>query len=175
MSCKATLSNSASCNHLYIMSDASTLADVSGCGSSIRYTVVARDVSFTLSKAQISLDSPNSFTAAFLGEFSEAESHSVNIDTDPGLFKIIVDYLSGYDILPLDAKALPHRMTMVRATRYLAKDADYLGLNGLQALLLSSEEILPDPVASSASAPVARFHVGRPLHFSPVSYPSSQL
>jgi hypothetical protein len=99
------------------------------------YTVVARGVSFTLSKAQISFDSPNFFTAAFLGGFSEAESRSVSIDTNPELFEIIVDYLSGYDVLPLNEDVLPRRMDMTRATRYLAKDADYLGLSKFQALL----------------------------------------
>jgi hypothetical protein len=117
----ATRSRSSSWSHLGSMTDT--------------YTVVARGVSFTLSKAQISFDSPNFFTAAFLGGFSEAESRSVSIDTHPELFEIIVDYLSGYDVFPLSEDALPRRMDLTRATRYLAKDADYLGLSKLQALL----------------------------------------
>lgn len=99
------------------------------------YNVVVRGEVFTLSKGQITFDAPNLFTQSFLGEFSEAASRTLSLDSDPQLFSVIVDYLSGYPILPLDREELPRRMTVAKATRYLAKDADYLGLTRLSSML----------------------------------------
>lgn len=102
--------------------------------------MLVRDIEFTLSKGQITFDSPNLFTTSFLGDFSEAATRTLILDSDPEIFEIIVDYLSGYPILPFDKDELPPRMTVAKATRYLAKDADYLGLTRLRNLLVSPSE-----------------------------------
>ncbi|GAA5975745.1 hypothetical protein JCM11641_005858 [Rhodosporidiobolus odoratus] len=47
-------------------------------------------------------DEPNYFTAAFLdGGFAESSSRSLRTDHNPQLFALIVEHLSGYDIVPL--------------------------------------------------------------------------
>jgi hypothetical protein len=56
-----------------------------------------------------------------------------------------VQYLSGYDILPLSVAAIPRTLTMEAAKRALVRDADLLQLSGLRSLL------------STAFAPPARF------------------
>jgi hypothetical protein len=100
------------------------------------YTVICRGVErFVLSRSQISFDSPNHFTDAFLGEFAEATTRAMYLDIHPKLFEIIVDYLSGEDVLPLQREALPRTMCMEKATHSLARHADYLDLNGLATLL----------------------------------------
>jgi hypothetical protein len=88
------------------------------------YTVIVRGQPFHLSKAQISFDSPNLFTDSFLGDFAEASSHNMKLDSNPDIFSLIVEYLSGYPILPLDEAMVPRQMSVQSATRYLVKDAD---------------------------------------------------
>jgi hypothetical protein len=99
------------------------------------YTVLVRGQPFHLSKAQISFDSPNLFTGSFLGDFAEASSRTMKLDSNPGIFTTIVEYLSGYPILPLDEASIPRQMSVQTATRYLVRDADYLGLTRLHELL----------------------------------------
>jgi hypothetical protein len=60
----------------------------------------------------------------------------MKLDSNPDIFSLIVEYLSGYPILPLDEAMVPRRMSVQSATRYLVKDADYLGLAGLHELLV---------------------------------------
>lgn len=104
-----------------------------------------RGEQFTLSHGQITFDSPNLFTQSFLSDFSEATTRSLSLDSDPGLFTIIVDYLSGYPVLPLEEQELTRKLSVAKATRYLAKDADYLGLSGLQEMLRArSNRVIDD-------------------------------
>jgi hypothetical protein len=105
------------------------------------YTVVARGKAFELSKAQVSFDYPNLLSNSLLGHFAEASSRVLKLDCHPDLFAIIVDYLSGYPILPLRSVMLPERMDTELAMRYLAKDADYLGLTRLHELLCPPETV----------------------------------
>ncbi|TFK52633.1 hypothetical protein OE88DRAFT_1426660 [Heliocybe sulcata] len=98
-----------------------------------KYTVVVRGEEFRLSRRQIEFDSPNYFTDCFLGSFQESSSNT--LDRNPHLFAIIVEYLSGYDILPLSSALLPVRMDAAYATRNLLVDADFYGLMGLKRLL----------------------------------------
>ncbi|KAL8284128.1 hypothetical protein RQP46_004877 [Phenoliferia psychrophenolica] len=119
-------------------------SDASGDATNapVSYTVVARGVSFTLSRDQCEFDSPNFFTSAFFTGFAESESRTVYTDRSPTLFSLFVDYLSGYDILPL---APVSGMTPEVALRNLHKDADYFGLTRLEAKLL--DLITPPPPA----------------------------
>jgi hypothetical protein len=105
------------------------------------YTIIARGEVFKLSKAQISFDSPNLLSDSLLGHFAEASSRELKLDCHPDLFAIIVDYLSGYPVLPLRTAMLPQRMDTELAMRYLAKDADYLGLNRLHELLCPPQTV----------------------------------
>jgi hypothetical protein len=99
------------------------------------YTVVVSGQRFVLTLAQIQFDSPNHFTNAFLGGFSEASSRMMRLDSSPELFAFIVDYLRGYEILPLSPQTIPRTMDIKSATRNLLRDAEYLGLTRLTAKL----------------------------------------
>ncbi len=107
----------------------SPLGDVDGHDT---YTVVVRGETFGLSKTQIERDSPNFFTSCFLSGFSESARRTTTLDRNPTIFAIIVDYLSGYPILPLSPGVAMDAKT---AHRYLLADADFYGLSRLCALL----------------------------------------
>lgn len=92
-------------------------------------------VPFSLSKDIIRTDSPNFFTAAFLGKFQESDSKQIVVDRNPHIFELIVEYLRGYDILPLSQDACPAKMTPAQATSNLYKDAQFYGLAGLMEQL----------------------------------------
>ena len=100
-----------------------------------RYTVLVRDEEFNLSKKQLEFDSPNYFTTYFFGDYMESGSKTMTLDRNPDLFALIVEYLSGYTILPLSPKALPRMMDEHMAMQNLAEDAAFYGLNRLYALL----------------------------------------
>ena len=68
------------------------------------FVVHCRDEEFALSESQIKTDSPNYFTNFFLGSFKEGKDHQASpmvLDRNPELFAVIVEYLSGYPVLPL--------------------------------------------------------------------------
>ena len=58
------------------------------------------------------------------------------LDRHPGTFPLILDHLSGYPVLPLDARiAADAGLDAGRLERYLKADADYYGLSRLTAIL----------------------------------------
>lgn len=96
-----------------------------------RYTVIVRDEQFSLQRSQIEFDAPNYFTAYFLGEFRESGCTTLVLDRNPDLFAILVEYMSGYTILPLSSRSLPRTMDPMLALRNLAEDAAFYGLSHL--------------------------------------------
>ncbi|CAE6499338.1 unnamed protein product [Rhizoctonia solani] len=96
-----------------------------------KYTVVLRGQEFVLTKSQIEFDSPNYFTACFLGDFQEAQTKRLELSRNPDLFKLIVEYLCGYEILPLDDKSVPSSMPLEAGLRNLRADALFYQLKGL--------------------------------------------
>lgn len=108
--------------------------------NSQRFTAILRgEHRFSLSKAQIEHDSPenNFFVCCFLRDFKEGASHVVELDQDPALFTIIVQHMSGYQVLPLSPGSLPMGMTHEVAMINLARDARFFGLDRLYGLLTS--------------------------------------
>ncbi|TBU28409.1 hypothetical protein BD311DRAFT_758591 [Dichomitus squalens] len=99
------------------------------------YTVIVRGETFELYHDQITFDSPNYFTTCFLSGFAEAKDRTLRLSRHPTLFAIIVEYLSGYPILPLSSQAVPPNMDVANAHRCLLADAQYYGLQRLCALL----------------------------------------
>ncbi|EIN05776.1 hypothetical protein PUNSTDRAFT_122212 [Punctularia strigosozonata HHB-11173 SS5] len=99
------------------------------------YKVFVRSEEFVLSRNQIQFDSPNFFTGCFLSGLAESLTHEVHIDRNPALFALVVEYLSGYIILPLSAASVPNTMSVELATRNLAEDALFYGLTKLHAML----------------------------------------
>ncbi|KAH8915767.1 hypothetical protein BT69DRAFT_849459 [Atractiella rhizophila] len=96
------------------------------------YKVYIRGQLFTLSQAQIEFDSPNYFTSAFLEGFQEGQSRTIYPEVHPKLFELIVDYLSGYEILPIPDTMIPPTMGRETVLKNLKKDAEYLGLTVLE-------------------------------------------
>ena len=101
------------------------------------YTVIVRGEPFQLSKNQIEFDAPNYFTSCFCSGFSESVQLALTLDQNPVIFAIIVDYLSGYPILPLSPQCLSLGLSVDSATahRYLLADAQFYGLSRLCELL----------------------------------------
>ncbi|CAE7136595.1 unnamed protein product [Rhizoctonia solani] len=96
------------------------------------YRITLRDTTFTLDRSQIEFDSPNYFTSCFLGSFSESHAREITISRNPALFSIIVNYLSGYAILPIQP---PAGMSEQAAVENLLRDALFYGLDELAGVL----------------------------------------
>ena len=95
------------------------------------FTVIVRGTEYILTRSQVEFDSPNFFTACFLGNFQESETRTVRISRDPVLFGIVYDYLCGYTVLPLDESMIPSRMSLATALINLRVDAEFYQLDGL--------------------------------------------
>ncbi|KZV82403.1 hypothetical protein EXIGLDRAFT_843787 [Exidia glandulosa HHB12029] len=104
-----------------------------------RYTIILRGKSFVLYRDQIDVDSPNYFTELFLGDAPEAQTQSVELSRSPELFRFIVDYMSGYAVLPLNQAMLPPTMTPDLARANLLRDAEIYKLRGLVKLLRAAD------------------------------------
>ncbi|KAG9120754.1 hypothetical protein FRC07_003624 [Ceratobasidium sp. 392] len=96
------------------------------------YTVILRDTSFHLDRSQIEFDSPNYFTACFLGSFSESNGREIRLFRDPALFSLIINYLSGYTIFPLREV---NGMAPETVLENLLADALFYGLEDLVDML----------------------------------------
>ncbi|KAG8715167.1 hypothetical protein FRC08_010915 [Ceratobasidium sp. 394] len=95
------------------------------------YNIIMRGETFTLTRDQVEFDSPNYFTSCFLGEFTESRTRTLTISHDPELFKIILDYLSGYEVLPIYTSVIPSRMNLDLTLRNLLVDARFYLLDRL--------------------------------------------
>lgn len=96
-----------------------------------KYTVSLRGSDFTLTRSQIEFDGPNYFTACFLGNFRESQTHRVELNRDPDLFRIIASYLCGYLVLPLSDRVIPSTMSPSAALLNLRADALFYQLDEL--------------------------------------------
>lgn len=100
-------------------------------GDTHTYKVIFEDQTFKLTKIQIHFDSPNYFTFHFLDR-SEGE---VELTRDPHLFRIIIDYLNGYCVLPINPNRLPPSISPDIALVNLRVDAVFYELHGLLDML----------------------------------------
>ncbi|GAA5860868.1 hypothetical protein JCM1840_001991 [Sporobolomyces johnsonii] len=91
------------------------------------YTIVLRNKPFVLSTGQIHCDSPNYFTAAFLGEFEEAATHTIYSDRRPEYFAVIFEHLAGYDVFPVKLEGLSEE----EGAKAILAEAEYFQLDGL--------------------------------------------
>lgn len=107
--------------------------DLGEISAPIVLTISLRGTVFSLSKAQIDFDSPNLFVDALRREGADKlDTRSIRFDRNPTLFAIILEWLSGYEILPLPMTAIPNTMTADVALRNLATDAKFYRLERLQ-------------------------------------------
>lgn len=105
------------------------------------YTIHVQDETFHLTKDQVQFDSPNYFTSCFFGDFAESQTRTLRLSRDPAIFRIILDYLNGYHVLPLSNSMLPARMSRELALRNLRVDAEFYLLDGLLAQIAGTTEI----------------------------------
>lgn len=98
-----------------------------------------RDEVFHLTEDQIEFDSPNYFTTYFSTKSAESQTRTLRLARDPDLFRIIIDYLTGYTILPLHSPVIPRRMSPEQALRNLLVDAEFYRLEGLIGQMTSNE------------------------------------
>lgn len=96
-----------------------------------KYIVSLQGEDFLLSKSQIEFDGPNYFTTCFLGDFRESATRRVELSRDPNLFRIVLSYLCGYSVLPLNEKVIPGTMSPEAALLNLRADAEFYQLDGL--------------------------------------------
>ena len=96
-------------------------------------TVVLRDQTFHLSEQQVAFDGPNYFTRT-LERMSDlpVQQRKTFLDRNPQLFSVILEYLTGYVILPLGSSAAPPSMTPEVALQNLLEDAKFYQLKGLE-------------------------------------------
>ncbi len=106
------------------------------------YTIIVRGEEFQLSYGHISCDSPNFFTDCFRSGFVESREHVLRLDRNPVLFALIVEYLSGYPILPPTTDSLPSSIGITMARRCLLADAQFYGLQMLSRRLSTCEPSL---------------------------------
>ena len=93
----------------------------------------------------------------------QSESCRVYTDRSPTLFPIILNYLSGYDILPLQPVA---DMSPTSALRNLYKDADFFGLSKLEDLITERLRPVfssPPSAALEAYGYGPRFSIKKPM------------
>ncbi|GAA5903321.1 hypothetical protein JCM5296_005662 [Sporobolomyces johnsonii] len=91
------------------------------------YTIILRGEPFVLSASQIHFDSPNYFTAAFLGGFKEAATRTICSDRRPEYFPIIYEHLAGYDVFPVKLEGLSEE----EGAKAILAEAEYFQLDGL--------------------------------------------
>ncbi|CAE6456201.1 unnamed protein product [Rhizoctonia solani] len=96
-----------------------------------KYTVSLSGKDFRLDQSQVEFDSPNYFTACFLGDFHEAQTRRIELSRDPDIFHLIASYLSGYSVLPLTDKKIPATMSPASTLYNLRADARFYQLQGL--------------------------------------------
>ncbi|KAH7332673.1 hypothetical protein B0J17DRAFT_619794 [Rhizoctonia solani] len=96
-----------------------------------KYTVILRGQEFVLTKSQIEFDSPNYFTAYFLKDSKETQAQRLELFRSPDLFKLIIEYLCGYKIFPLNEKSIPSCMPLESGLQNLRVDAVFYQLDGL--------------------------------------------
>ena len=93
------------------------------------FLVRVRERDFKLSQEQIAFDEPNLFTETFRD--AKQPPSLLLLHRSPELFAIVVEYLSGYEIIPLSERALPPTMTPHVAMLNLIRDAEFYGLSRL--------------------------------------------
>lgn len=107
------------------------------------YEIILRGVKFTLEEENIRFDSPNYFTSYFFGEFEEGVQgkRELALNRHPDIFKLIFEYLCGYEIFPL-ADAVVPQMSNLALLQNLRRDALFYGLDGLTVIIGEQLEMI---------------------------------
>ncbi|KAF8593804.1 hypothetical protein BDV93DRAFT_482222 [Ceratobasidium sp. AG-I] len=97
------------------------------------YNVVVRGRPFLLHRFQIERDSPNFFTSYFLNSASERTNKNTRLDIsrDPDVFELVLRYLNGYQVMPIQDRFVPSGSTLEMTLADLRVDAEFYQLRGL--------------------------------------------
>ncbi|KAG8741380.1 hypothetical protein FRC10_002945 [Ceratobasidium sp. 414] len=96
--------------------------------------VVVSGTKFVLTQDQFKVDGPNYFTDAVAAHTGRFFGPQVKVSRSPELFKLVVDFLNGYAVMPKDAplpKGIPSRKV---ALKNLVAEAKFYRLNSLEAI-----------------------------------------
>lgn len=92
------------------------------------------------------MESPNYFTRTLLAPPSaqriSPRSTPFDLDRDPRLFEVVLNYLGGYEILPMSETAF--LVDGKTALRNLSKDAEFYELGGLEEMVKGELERLDE-------------------------------
>ncbi|CUA75333.1 Serine/threonine-protein kinase TOR [Rhizoctonia solani] len=102
--------------------------------SSAKLQATIQDVDFVLSEHQIKFDAPNYFTDFYFGDWTDSppeERHLQLYWRDPKLFSIIITYLNGYSVFPLDEGVIPGHLSVRQTLLNLRVDVRFYRLGGL--------------------------------------------
>ncbi|KAG8740590.1 hypothetical protein FRC10_004127 [Ceratobasidium sp. 414] len=103
------------------------------------FTVLVSGTPFVLSKSQLERDAPNYLTAYFLDDSGHRIRESLEISRDPDIFKLVLRYLNGYQVVPLHDGLIPSLSTAAAALADLRADAEFYQLDGLLHACKSDE------------------------------------
>ncbi|KAG8706374.1 hypothetical protein FRC08_001114 [Ceratobasidium sp. 394] len=95
------------------------------------YTVLVSDTPFVLSRSQIERDAPNYLTSHFLDDSGHRIRESLEVSRDSDIFKLVLRYLNGYQVIPLHDSLIPASSTRAAALADLRADAEFYQLDGL--------------------------------------------
>lgn len=106
------------------------------------YTVVVRDRAFLLHRFQIEHDSPNFFTSYFLNALGDGTNKNtqLRIFRDPDVFELVLRYLNGYQVVPIQDRFVPTGSTPEVTLADLRVDAEFYQLQGLLDLCSASKK-----------------------------------
>ncbi|KAF8593873.1 hypothetical protein BDV93DRAFT_612072 [Ceratobasidium sp. AG-I] len=93
--------------------------------------IVVSGTKFILTQDQYKIDSPNYFTDHVAAHTSRFRGTQIKISRNAELFKLIMDYMNGYTVLPKDSP-LPHGMTRKSALKNLIAEAKFYRLDSLE-------------------------------------------
>jgi hypothetical protein len=96
-----------------------------------KFIIALRGTEFRVHLSQIEFDGPNYFTSHFL---ANSKQRRIELYRDPDLFRIVISYLSGYNVFPLDERSIPPTMSPNTVLQNLRSDAVFYQLHGLVQL-----------------------------------------
>jgi hypothetical protein len=109
------------------------------------YALRVNDETIKLTFDQLNSDPGNAFAKYFSGR---SNGSWMEIESEPGLFKLIQAHLRGYDIFPIPDGSVPY-MNREQVLKNLLKEAETYELHGLVAKIRKAQNVQVDPTLPS--------------------------
>ncbi|KAG9124431.1 hypothetical protein FRC07_011673 [Ceratobasidium sp. 392] len=94
--------------------------------------VIVSGIKFVLTQDQFKVDGPNYFTDAVAAHTGHFRGPQVKVSRNPELFKLVVDFLNGYDVMPQGAPLPAGIASRKVALRNLIAEAKFYRLSSLE-------------------------------------------